>query len=553
MAVVNIAVPQMGEGLREVLILRLLKQPGDRVRRDEAMYAMETDKADMDVESPWAGILEEWLVSEGDVVAVGAPVARMRIEGTAPGSAPGPPSPAAALRASRPAAAEATPPAAQPDGGRRPVLIPPRTRAYLRAMGISAAEAERIPASGGSLTPQDVDRFVAAAAPPAAAQAEPGASPSKPETDYEEFPLPAQQRVLNFRLQRSSSQVVPATMSRRLLWARFRQAVEALRRRHRDTACAEFEVFAFAVARAARQHEKFRSMLAGKNTLRRYRRVNLGIAVQRPNDDLVTAVVDSADCLDFPTFVATVQERVARALEGEDQAASAVQVLLSFVSAYEITDATPVLVAPAAAVVFLGAPHGPPGAESATLGVTFDHRLIQGVGAARFLHEIADQVEALASPEDAAEAHQAEEGGDARADTAAARRGAAGEPSRGLESLLAEEVGRRLGLTPAQIDPEVPLRNLGLNSRLALDLTRRLAELLGLDLPATLVWAYPTIEKLAAHLSGRDAAQASGAGIQAFRPVRPPTGGATSLLQEIDQLSEEEAAARAAGRMEPSR
>ena len=64
MRILDIRVPQMGEGLREVLILKLVKKAGEFVRRDEVIYVMESDKALVEVESPYEGILKEWLVDE---------------------------------------------------------------------------------------------------------------------------------------------------------------------------------------------------------------------------------------------------------------------------------------------------------------------------------------------------------------------------------------------------------------------------------------------------------------------------------------------------------
>jgi len=59
MAIVDIKIPQMGEGLTEVRVLEFLKRPGDTVAKDELIYTMETDKATLEVESPEAGTLTE--------------------------------------------------------------------------------------------------------------------------------------------------------------------------------------------------------------------------------------------------------------------------------------------------------------------------------------------------------------------------------------------------------------------------------------------------------------------------------------------------------------
>jgi pyruvate/2-oxoglutarate dehydrogenase complex dihydrolipoamide acyltransferase (E2) component len=81
MAIVEVLVPQLGEGLQEVRVIRFLKQAGDRVARDEHIYEMETDKANVEVESPYEGVIVEWLAKEGDILPIGAPIARMEVEG----------------------------------------------------------------------------------------------------------------------------------------------------------------------------------------------------------------------------------------------------------------------------------------------------------------------------------------------------------------------------------------------------------------------------------------------------------------------------------------
>src|SRR5687767_15889237 len=88
MATLDILIPQMGEGLREVIVARLLKQAGDYVERDEIIYEMETDKATLQVESPYQGRLHEWLVQEGDTLPIGARIARIETESTATTVAP---------------------------------------------------------------------------------------------------------------------------------------------------------------------------------------------------------------------------------------------------------------------------------------------------------------------------------------------------------------------------------------------------------------------------------------------------------------------------------
>ncbi|MDW8107920.1 MAG: biotin/lipoyl-containing protein, partial [Armatimonadota bacterium] len=147
MAIVEVLVPQLGEGLQEVRVIRFLKQPGDLVQRDEHIYEMETDKATVEVESPYTGKIVEWLAKEGDILAIGAPIARMEVEGVVEVAAPT----AHAPHTHTPVASAATAahePAAV--GARLEVVIPPRTRAYARQKGLSEEELRRIPPASGN-------------------------------------------------------------------------------------------------------------------------------------------------------------------------------------------------------------------------------------------------------------------------------------------------------------------------------------------------------------------------------------------------------------------
>lgn len=376
MAIIEVVVPQLGEGLTEVRVLRFLKQPGDHVQRDEHIYEMETDKANVEVESPYTGVIVEWLAKEGDILPIGAPIARMEVEGAveaapATGHGAGHTAPSVEIPVSAPAPAV---------GERLEVIIPPRTRAYARQKGISEEELRRIqPLSGTKLMPEDIDRYLSTRT------IAPGG--------YVDYPLPQQQRTFIYRLKRSSQLVVPATMRRTACWDSIQNTVAQLKARADvPVQPSEFQVFAYCVVQAARNHPKFRSQLVGEDTLREYQHVNLGIAVARPGDELVTALVKEASALDFVSFVRAAQAQIRKARAGEDQADASMQLLLTYMGGYQIVDAIPVLVAPAVAILFAGDTFPVDGVPYVNLVLTFDHRLINGVGAAEFLNEVADKV-----------------------------------------------------------------------------------------------------------------------------------------------------------------
>jgi 2-oxoisovalerate dehydrogenase E1 component len=96
-------VPQLGEGIRAVRIVRLLKTPGEAIAPDEPLCELETDKAVYPVEASGAGRLVEWKVSEGESVSIGAALAVLEYSAVPRGDKPAiarenaPPAPQPAL------------------------------------------------------------------------------------------------------------------------------------------------------------------------------------------------------------------------------------------------------------------------------------------------------------------------------------------------------------------------------------------------------------------------------------------------------------------------
>jgi len=80
----NVVMPQMGESIAEGTIVRWIKKVGDQVDRDEPLFEISTDKVDAEIPSPAAGQLAEIRVKEGETVAVNSVVAVIGVAGDAP-------------------------------------------------------------------------------------------------------------------------------------------------------------------------------------------------------------------------------------------------------------------------------------------------------------------------------------------------------------------------------------------------------------------------------------------------------------------------------------
>lgn len=397
MPTVSLRIPQMGEGLQEARLVAVLKQPGDTVRRDEPIYQMETDKAVMDVESPYEGKLVDWVVPVDTLLPIGAEVAKMEVaEGVEeiPAAHHGPgPAPVAA------ATAPAASPAGAPAAATRRLDVPPRTRAYAKEKGLGEADLANIPAKGSKLMPEDIDAYLAGGTGAPAAE-----GPRRGE-GFEERPMGQKQRLLSSRLVRGAQLVVPGTISVAASWQSIENVRASMKASGGDFQPSAFTMFSWAVVQALKDHPSFRTIMVGDATVRTYDHVHLGIAVALPGDELVLAVVEEADKLSWIEYAQRTREKIELARTGKDQATEAVTVSLTNMQAFGLRDAVPVVVSPAVATIFLGEVYNglDPEASEITmrryvnLVMTFDHRLVNGVGAAEFLAAIKRHTETIGS------------------------------------------------------------------------------------------------------------------------------------------------------------
>jgi 2-oxoisovalerate dehydrogenase E2 component (dihydrolipoyl transacylase) len=189
---VEVKLPQLGESIHEGTIARWLKQPGDRIEKYEPLVEITTDKVNVEMPSPVAGVLVALLVPEGETRPVGAPIALVELEGAAAEAAPrGPDQPRAAADATGAAvpaqAASAAPPApsaapAQVPPDRGAARLSPLVQRLAREHGIPLSVLVTLPGSGagGRVTKDDVLRYVAQRAAGAVASFGAGPAPASP-------------------------------------------------------------------------------------------------------------------------------------------------------------------------------------------------------------------------------------------------------------------------------------------------------------------------------------------------------------------------------------
>ena len=113
MALIDIQVPDIGD-FDEVAVIELLVKPGDRIKAEQSLITVESDKASMEIPASHAGVVKELKVALGDKVKQGTVVLVLEAEGAAAAPAAAPAAPAAAAPAAAPAAPAAAAPVAAP-------------------------------------------------------------------------------------------------------------------------------------------------------------------------------------------------------------------------------------------------------------------------------------------------------------------------------------------------------------------------------------------------------------------------------------------------------
>lgn len=199
---------------------------------------------------------------------------------------------------------------------------------------------------------------------------------------------------------RQLQDIVPATIDMTCRW----EAVRDARLRSKQTpggTLSTATMTAWAVAQAMRKHPRFASVVRGDEIVYDPKGYDLGVAVALPGDELQTAVVKNVNSIEWEAFIEIFNESLRRTRHGEVVSKNRVSISISSMGAYNVRSAIPIVVPPSIATLFIGAPYQMPDPKSkggvlmevASLVLTFDHRWINGVGAAAFLSDVRKGIE----------------------------------------------------------------------------------------------------------------------------------------------------------------
>ena len=224
-------------------------------------------------------------------------------------------------------------------------------------------------------------------------------------TSIEDRGRRAVEPALSPTITRKLSRVIPANLQIDARWEAIRKARAAAKKKNGKQAPSPSVMIAWAVVRAMEKHAPFRRLILEDESIVENENFDLGLAVALGNDRLATAVIVDANKKSWPEFVKIYDETVEETRKGRVDAMNA-PVVITSLGAFGVKAGAPIVVPPSVGTLFVGTAHAeiiPNGtknetAEVITLSLTFDHRVVNGAGAASFVRDIKEQIESFKIP-----------------------------------------------------------------------------------------------------------------------------------------------------------
>jgi len=217
----DVVMPQMGESIFEGTITKWLKQPGDKVQRDEPLFEISTDKVDAEIPAPASGTLQEIKVQAGATVQVNTVVGVIGdgdgAAAPAPAKTAAAPAPEAKKEAAQPPPPAAATPEPEPEaesGEQGRVRSSPLVRKIAKDNNVDLAQVAGT-GLGGRITKEDIEAFIAKHAGGAPAAAPVAPAPAAPAPSYEAPAAPAVTTPLQPVGGVTPGEVVPMTTMRK--------------------------------------------------------------------------------------------------------------------------------------------------------------------------------------------------------------------------------------------------------------------------------------------------------------------------------------------------
>jgi len=412
-----VTMPKLGFDMAEGTLIRWVVAEGEAVAKGAVLAEIETDKATVEVESAYEGVLARQLVPEGEVVPVNEPIAVIAAPGEKvdlaglekAGAGPAAPQEEAVEKA---AVAEAVPAAQQPaaleaeedsqlPGGTK---ASPLARRMADEQGISL-KSIRGTGPGGRITKKDVESYLVSPAPAAAKPAPVSAPPQVlPTLESRQIPLNRLRSIIGRRMADAKQRVPHFYVTHEYDLAALlalRQQVNQSLPDDEKTSVNDYIVKAAALT--LREFPNLNASLdEANNQIIQHGEVNIGIAVAVENG-LLTVVCREADRKPLRQIAAEVRTMVKRARDGkvrpEDIEGSTFSV--SNLGMYDVEHFIAIINPPEAAILAIGSAREVPVVKDGQIvpglrmkaTISVDHRVSDGAEGARFMQALTKYLE----------------------------------------------------------------------------------------------------------------------------------------------------------------
>ncbi|MDA1336629.1 MAG: dihydrolipoamide acetyltransferase family protein [Bacteroidetes bacterium] len=451
MAIIEILLPKMGESVAEATITKFVVNAGERIDADEALVEIATDKVDSEVPAPENGTLVEWLVSEGDVIAVGQPIAKFDTDGVGTAE-PSAPEAAAVI----PEIKEEPVPeeviqsleSPLPVGGatmNKPLNEPldqmpsrtgsngrfysPLVRSIAQSEGVTLSELEAISGTGseGRVTKKDILGYVNERSTGSSSSTMTSASNAqKPTAVASSVAMPiaaavsvsgqdeivemdrmrkmiADHMVRSVQTSPHVTSFVEADMTRIVQWRNRNK--DEFARAH-GTKLTFTPLIAEAIIKAIRDFPGVNASVDGDRIIIK-KQINLGMAAALPSGNLIVPVIHNADQLSLVGLAHKVNDLADRARNGKlkpDDTAGGTYTM-SNVGTFGNVMGTPIINQPQVGILALGAIRKKPAVietpEGDSIGIrhmmflshSYDHRVVDGMLGGSFVKRVAQYLE----------------------------------------------------------------------------------------------------------------------------------------------------------------
>ena len=405
--------PKMGESIMEGTILSWLKQEGDEIEADESVLEVATDKVDTEVPTTHSGILKEVLVKKGDVVPVGAAIAKIETQAEADTDA----AEAAALVdaevkevTTRGISSHNSNGTGVPNKSDR--FYSPLVMNIARRENIGMAELARVPGTGhnGRVTKKDMLAYVKnrpaeIATPSGTPQPVPVSISGEDEIiEMDRIRKMIAGRMVNSkRISPHVTSFVEADITNIVSW---RNRVKQQFKEREGEPITFTPIFMEAVVKALKDYPMMNIQVDGNNIIKK-KEINVGMAVALAGGNLIVPVIHNTDQFNLAGLVQKVNELVRRAREhtlSPDDLQGGTYTI-SNVGSFGNVMGTPIIMQPQVGILALGAVVKKPAVvETPTgdaiairhkmfLSHSYDHRVVDGSLGGMFVRRVADYLE----------------------------------------------------------------------------------------------------------------------------------------------------------------